>query len=86
MGMWPCGIILLVAELFRSESKSEVYASIHEFLWRNTKVSSTLSDFVHTITMDVKTDLPTDPVLQSTYVMMMGAISGDMPRIQFEEI
>ena len=86
MGMWPCGIILLVAELFCSESTFQVYASIHEFLWRNTKVSSTLSEFVHTISMNVKTDLPTDPVLQSTYVMMMGAISGDMPRIQFEEI
>ena len=86
MGMWPCGIILLVVELFCLESASQVYASIRKILWRNTKVSSTLSEFVHTIAMDVKTDLPTDPVLQSTCVMMMGAISGDMPRIQFEEI
>jgi len=84
--MWPCGITLVVAELFCSESTSQVYASMHKFLQRNTKVLSTLSEFVHTVAMDVKTDLPTDPVLQSTYVMMMGAISGDMPRIQSEEI
>jgi len=81
--MWPCGIILLVVKLFCSESTSQVYASIRKILRRNTKV---LSDFVHTVTMDVKTDLPTDPVLESTYVMMMGAISDDMARIQSEEI
>jgi len=37
VGMRPCGIILLAAELFCSESKSQVYASIHEFLQRNTR-------------------------------------------------
>lgn len=30
-GAWPCGIIMLVSELFRSESKSQVYASLHQF-------------------------------------------------------
>jgi len=31
-GMRPCGIIVLLAELFTSESKSQVYANLHEFL------------------------------------------------------
>ena len=45
-GMWPCRIIVLVAELFWAESKFRVYAAIHEFLRRNPTVPSTISAFV----------------------------------------
>ena len=38
--MWPCGVIVLIAELFHSESCSQVYGYLHELLRRN---SSTLS-------------------------------------------
>ena len=31
-GVRPCGIIVLLAELFRAESKSQVYAILHEYL------------------------------------------------------
>ena len=30
-GAWPCGIIVIVSELFRAESKSQVYASLHQY-------------------------------------------------------
>lgn len=30
--MRPCGIIVLLAELFKAESVSQVYATLHEFL------------------------------------------------------
>ena len=30
--MRPCGVIVLLAELFRAESNSQVYANVHEFL------------------------------------------------------
>ena len=31
-GVRPCGIIVLLAELFRAESISQVYGTLHEFL------------------------------------------------------
>ena len=31
-GMWPCGIITLVRELFLAESKSQVYGHLHQYL------------------------------------------------------
>jgi hypothetical protein len=31
-GVRPCGVIVLLAELFRAESTSQVYATLHEFL------------------------------------------------------
>lgn len=30
-GIRPCGIIVLIAELFTAESKSQVYSHLHEF-------------------------------------------------------
>lgn len=38
----PCGIIVLLAELFRAESKSQVYANLHEFLRKQPNVSENL--------------------------------------------
>lgn len=33
--MWPCGVIIFLSELFRSESITQVYASLHELLRTN---------------------------------------------------
>ena len=41
--MWPCGTIVLLAELFRAESKSQVYAIVHELLTKHTNLLDNLS-------------------------------------------
>ena len=40
--MRPCGIIVLLSELFRAESISQVYATLHEFLRKPEQVSEKL--------------------------------------------
>ena len=35
LGAWPCGIIVLLGELFGAESRSQVYALLHTFLMKN---------------------------------------------------
>ena len=42
--MWPCGIIVIVSELF-IESKSQVYGILHDFLHRNDQAMSNLGKF-----------------------------------------
>ena len=42
-GMWPCGIITLVREIFLAESKSQVYGHLHSFLQGAPETSSHLS-------------------------------------------
>ena len=42
-GMWPCGILVLLSELFTSESKSQVFASLHELLKDWDGIQSSLS-------------------------------------------
>ena len=41
-GMRPCGIIMIVSELFISESLSQVYGILHNFFQRNDEAVSTL--------------------------------------------
>ena len=41
-GAWPCGTIALVAELFGSESESQVYGSLHTFVQENHAATSDL--------------------------------------------
>ena len=41
--MWPCGIMVMLTELFSAESKSQVYAALHELLSKCSKISTTLS-------------------------------------------
>lgn len=36
-GIWPCSVITLLAELFVSESMSQVYGALHNFLHMNSK-------------------------------------------------
>ena len=31
-GMWPCGVVTLISELFLAESKCQVYGHLHQFL------------------------------------------------------
>ena len=33
--MWPCGVITILDELFKSESKSQVYGCLHGFFHNN---------------------------------------------------
>ena len=42
-GILAGGIIMLVSELFIAESLSQVYANVHEILWRNDQAMSNLS-------------------------------------------
>ncbi len=44
-GMWPCGIVVLLAELFTAESKSQVYAALHELLSNHSHISSSLRKY-----------------------------------------
>ena len=47
-GMRPCGIIVLLSELFFTESKSQVYASLHEYFQRNPVASNNLGNQINT--------------------------------------
>ena len=41
--MFPCGVIVTLSELFRAESKSQVYGVLHEFLSNHSNVAANLS-------------------------------------------
>lgn len=53
--MWPCGILVLLAELFSAESKSQVFASLHELLkdWDEGKkcLSECVNSFIFAVLM-----------------------------------
>lgn len=34
-GIWPCGTITMIDELFLSESLSQVYGCLHGFFYKN---------------------------------------------------
>ena len=34
-GVWPCGRVAIVSELFGAESVSQVYAALHTFIYQN---------------------------------------------------
>ena len=53
-GMWPCGTVTLIDELFRAEAKSQVYGSVHSLMYLN---SSTLSDISKSCTQITKNNL-----------------------------
>jgi len=66
-GIYPCGIITLVTELFGAESKSQVYGTLHAFLAQN-------KDITESISMLSECMLPLCYIAQVQYVMMMLAI------------
>lgn len=43
-GMWPCGIVTLVDELYRAESKTQVYGSVHSLMHANPSHTSDISE------------------------------------------
>ena len=49
-GMWPCGVISFIRELFIAESKAQVYGHLHQFLQSNpdtAKKLRNLNDIYH---------------------------------------
>lgn len=44
-GIWPCGTITLLTELFVSESKAQVYGAVHDFLRSNPGSTADISKF-----------------------------------------
>ena len=52
-GAWPCGTIALIAELFGSESKSQVYGSLHTFVQENHEATSDLCKCIQYSTYDL---------------------------------
>ena len=42
-GIWPCGIITFLGEMFGSESKRQVYRMLHAFLDVNQESTSDIS-------------------------------------------
>ena len=42
VGMWPCGILIMLKELFITESKAQVYAALHELLSSHLNISTSL--------------------------------------------
>ena len=47
--MRPCGIIVLLSELFSTESKSQVYAILHEYFRKNPVASNDLGKQPNTV-------------------------------------
>ena len=45
-GMWPCGVITFIREMFNAESKSQVYGHLHQFLHHNPETASKLSKLI----------------------------------------
>ena len=56
-GMWPCGIISVMAELYVAESKSQVYGALHDFIQRNRVSLPDLSASLYKITPTSKCGL-----------------------------
>ena len=44
-GMWPCGVITFLSELYVAESKTQVYGALHDFMQKNTAHLSQLRMF-----------------------------------------
>ena len=45
-GVWPCGTITMLDELFGAESKGQVYGHLHSYLFDNESSLSTLDPFI----------------------------------------
>ena len=87
-GVWPCGIITFLGEIFGSESKSQVYGLLHAFLHCNADTTSEFYFLYHCICTHVyKSGFvlyiitlrnANITLLQITSVLMMDAISKGM--------
>ena len=45
MGASPCGIVMMVAELFGAKSKTQVYGSLYTFLQENKEETKEIGTF-----------------------------------------
>ena len=45
-GVWPCGTIIMLGELFTSESMTQVYAFLHTFMHENAEALTGLSVYL----------------------------------------
>ena len=70
--IWPCGIVVHVAELFRSESIGQVYGQLHQFMQDNRFLASDLS-MLHSVHL-----LIIKLLIQSISSMMMAVILRNM--------
>lgn len=71
-GIWPCGIVTILDELYKAESKGQVYGSIHSFIHSNPTHTSDISKvFSFHCIMNIFTFMFG---LQDSYATMMGAI------------
>ena len=71
--MRPCGIIVLIAELFTSESKSQVYGCLHDFYRSHPETAAKIGTQV--VRNDAAlTYLYFHTISQSTSVMMTPVI------------
>ena len=41
-GAWPCGIVVMLSELYGAESKAQVYGALHTFLQENQETTAAL--------------------------------------------
>ena len=47
-GAWPCGIVVMLSELYGAESKAQVYGALHTFLQENKDATARLRMlFIH---------------------------------------
>ena len=67
-GIWPCGIITLLNELYISESKSQVYGAIHSFFQSN---EDSMTDLSKILSNDIFNLVACLPNLQNISAMMM---------------
>lgn len=42
-GIWPCGVVVLLREIYIAESKAQVYGHLHEFLKDHPDTAQSLS-------------------------------------------
>ena len=48
-GVWPCGKITMIGELFGSESLSQVFGFLHTFLFENLDSLKNMSEYIHVL-------------------------------------
>ena len=46
LGAWPCGVIVMLGELFGAESKAQVYGLLHAFLQQNKDFTEKISELL----------------------------------------
>ena len=47
-GVWPCGTITMLAELYGAETKAQVYETLHTFLQQNKDSTNELRELYRT--------------------------------------